>query len=152
MRRLLERSAARGQGRHADRGRRGGVRDATSPSRSPSPPPVTTIAWRLAHIIVGVPRRTRATATSAARTSTTGPSPTPAPPREALQQLDGGYAAVERRRARASDEEALARAVRAGRQVLSPSARCPTLVLHINREMIHHGAEIALLRDLYRAR
>jgi len=26
------------------------------------------------------------------------------------------------------------------------------LVLHINREVIHHGAEIALLRDLYRAR
>jgi hypothetical protein len=23
-------------------------------------------------------------------------------------------------------------------------------VLHINREMLHHGAEIALLRDLYR--
>jgi hypothetical protein len=26
------------------------------------------------------------------------------------------------------------------------------LVLHINRELIHHGAEICLLRDLYRAR
>ncbi len=25
-----------------------------------------------------------------------------------------------------------------------------TLVLHINRETIHHGAEIILLRDLYR--
>ncbi len=24
------------------------------------------------------------------------------------------------------------------------------LVLHINREVIHHGAEISLLRDLYR--
>jgi hypothetical protein len=26
------------------------------------------------------------------------------------------------------------------------------LVLHIHREVIHHGAEIALLRDLYRWR
>jgi len=26
------------------------------------------------------------------------------------------------------------------------------LILHINREIMHHGAEIALLRDLYRAR
>jgi hypothetical protein len=26
------------------------------------------------------------------------------------------------------------------------------LVLHINRELIHHGAEISLLRDLYRGR
>jgi hypothetical protein len=25
------------------------------------------------------------------------------------------------------------------------------LVLHINREALHHGAEICLLRDLYRA-
>jgi hypothetical protein len=27
-----------------------------------------------------------------------------------------------------------------------------SLVLHINREVIHHGAEIALLRDVYRHR
>jgi hypothetical protein len=27
-----------------------------------------------------------------------------------------------------------------------------SLVLHINREAVHHGAEIALLRDLFRAR
>jgi len=26
------------------------------------------------------------------------------------------------------------------------------LVLHINREALHHGAEIALLRDLYASR
>jgi hypothetical protein len=26
------------------------------------------------------------------------------------------------------------------------------LVLHINREVIHHGGEISLLRDLYRDR
>ena len=24
------------------------------------------------------------------------------------------------------------------------------IVLHVNRELIHHGAEISLLRDLYR--
>ncbi len=32
-----------------------------------------------------------------------------------------------------------------------PFAEAPLadLVLHINREMIHHGAEICLLRDLY---
>jgi hypothetical protein len=27
-----------------------------------------------------------------------------------------------------------------------------TLVLHIHREMIHHCAEVLLLRDLYRSR
>ena len=25
-----------------------------------------------------------------------------------------------------------------------------TLILHINREVMHHGAEVCLLRDLYR--
>ena len=32
-----------------------------------------------------------------------------------------------------------------------PYAELPmlALVLHINRELIHHGAELALLRDLY---
>jgi hypothetical protein len=35
-----------------------------------------------------------------------------------------------------------------------PFAEYPlaALVLHINREAIHHGAEICLLRDLYRNR
>jgi hypothetical protein len=27
-----------------------------------------------------------------------------------------------------------------------------SLLLHINRELIHHGAEVCLLRDLWRAR
>jgi hypothetical protein len=29
------------------------------------------------------------------------------------------------------------------------SSPMAALILHINREVIHHGAEIALLRDLY---
>ena len=35
----------------------------------------------------------------------------------------------------------------------SPFAEFPlaALVLHINREMLHHLAEVMLLRDLYRA-
>ena len=34
-----------------------------------------------------------------------------------------------------------------------PHTKAPfaTLILHINREVMHHGAEVALLRDLYRA-
>ena len=30
-----------------------------------------------------------------------------------------------------------------------PEASMAALVLHIHREVIHHGAEISLLRDLY---
>ena len=31
----------------------------------------------------------------------------------------------------------------------SSRIRWPALILHIHREVIHHGAEICLLRDLY---
>jgi hypothetical protein len=113
---------------------------------APDPPPVTTIAWRLGHIIVGVfgvrvaghfggppvDHQSFRYAGSAG---------------EALVQLDAGYAAWT-----------------AGVRTLGPAdfarpsgpAEAPyedfplgSLILHINREVIHHGAEIALLRDLY---
>jgi len=66
---------------------------------------------------------------------------------EALAQLDAEYelwvAGV-----RAIDAAGLARPVgeAEGEYAEQPYA---TLVLHIHRELIHHGAEIALLRDLY---
>ena len=66
----------------------------------------------------------------------------------ALDQMDAAYdawsAGVER-----LGEEGLARPVgeHEGPWAESPYA---DLVLHINRELIHHGAEICLLRDLYR--
>ena len=49
---------------------------------------------------------------------------------------------------KALDREALARPVGPHE---GPFAEYPmaTLILHINREAIHHGAEICLLRDLY---
>jgi len=52
---------------------------------------------------------------------------------------------------RSLDEAALARPCGEGE---GPYGHLPmaALVLHINREAIHHGAEIALLRDLYGAR
>ena len=114
----------------------------------PDPPPVTTIAWRLAHLIVGV-------FGSRAGNHFGGPPvsyedfPYAGTAAEALTQLDDVYghwtAGV-----RALDAEGLARPVGPAE---GPWARHPMadLVLHINREAIHHGAEILLLRDLYRA-
>jgi hypothetical protein len=66
----------------------------------PVPPPVTTIAWRIVHIAVGV-FHTRASTFFG----------------------DGSVA-----------EEPMA-----------------ALALHLNRETMHHGGEIGVLRDLYRA-
>jgi DinB family protein len=112
----------------------------------PDPAPVTTIAWRVAHIVV---------ACLAARTASHFGGPpadyptwTYAPTAdEALAQLDAAYdtwsAGVE-----SLGEEGLARPCGPAE---GPFAEAPLadLVLHINREMIHHGAEICLLRDLY---
>jgi hypothetical protein len=113
----------------------------------PDPPPVTTIAWRLAHVIVGV-LGVRAAAHF-------GGPPVDYPTfayagtaAEALDQLDEAYA---RWTAGVRGLTAEGLAAPCG-PAEGPYAEFPmaTLVLHINREVIHHGAEIALLRDLYR--
>jgi hypothetical protein len=112
----------------------------------PDPTPVTTIAWRLGHVIVGV--------FGARNASHFGGPPMDYPTFEwapdaksALAQLDDVYAAwVEG--VRGLDAEGLARPVG---EAEGPFASYPysALVLHINREAIHHLAEVALLRDLY---
>ena len=66
---------------------------------------------------------------------------------EALEQLDSGYQHwIEG--VRALGEEGLLRECGPAE---GPYATHPLseLVLHINREAIHHGAEVSLLRDLY---
>jgi hypothetical protein len=52
---------------------------------------------------------------------------------------------------RGLDAEALERAVGPAEGSYAEHAMA-VLVLHINREAIHHSAEILLLRDLYRAK
>ncbi len=65
----------------------------------------------------------------------------------ALRQLDDVYRAWDDG-VRGLDESGLRAPVGSAE---GPWAEHPMieLVLHINREVIHHGAEIALLRDLY---
>jgi hypothetical protein len=115
----------------------------------PDPPPVTTIAWRLGHVIVGV--------LGARVAAHFGGPPVDYPTfayagtaTEALQQLDEAHAGWSEA-ARGLDAAALAAPCGPAE---GPFAEYPmaALVLHINREVIHHGAEVALLRDLYRAR
>ena len=116
---------------------------------APEPAPVTTIAWRLGHVIVGVLAMRSA--------SHFGGPPTDYMVHDyagtaagALAQLDDAYGqwigGV-----RGLDADCLAAPCGPAE---GPYAEFPmaTLVLHINREVLHHGAEIALLRDLYRHR
>jgi hypothetical protein len=115
----------------------------------PDPAPVTTIAWRIGHLVVGV--------LGARVAGHFGGPPCdymthdyPGHAAGALAQLDQAYAAWMAGVA-GLGTEGLARACGPAE---GPWAAAPmaTLVLHINREVIHHGAEIALLRDLYRWR
>jgi ABC-type transport system substrate-binding protein len=115
----------------------------------PVPAPVTTIAWRLGHVIVGVFGARNAAHFGGPpmdylTTSWPGDAAT------ALAMLDEGYARwVEG--VRGLDAVRLASPVG---EAEGPHADRPyaTLVLHIHREVIHHLAEVALLRDLYAAR
>lgn len=111
----------------------------------PSPPPVTTIAWRLGHILVGVLGDRNARHFGGPPVSYQSYDYPPGAA-EALSRLDEQYdrwiTGV-----RGLDDEALARSCREPDFEAEPLA---ALVLHINREMLHHTAEIALLRDLYR--
>ncbi|HUZ51484.1 MAG TPA: DinB family protein [Streptosporangiaceae bacterium] len=113
----------------------------------PEIPPVTTIAWRLAHVIVAVfgTRNASHFGGPATEYRTFDYAGTAA---QALDQLDDAYATWIKG-VRGLGAEGLARPCgpAEGPYAASPLAE---LVLHINREALHHGAEIALLRDLYR--
>ncbi|MDP9165650.1 MAG: DinB family protein [Actinomycetota bacterium] len=112
----------------------------------PQPEPVTTIAWRLAHVIVGV-LAVRAHSHFGAPPAAYETWDYAADAASALRQLDDAYAHWAAGVGRLTPAEL-------GQPIgptEGPWADRPMLdlVLHINREVIHHGAEIALLRDLY---
>ena len=112
----------------------------------PDPPPLTTIAWRLGHVIVGV---------LAARNAAhfRGPPTTyegfdyAGTADAALAQLDEHYAAWQAGVASLGDD-GLDRPVGEAEGAHADYAYS-VLVLQIRREMIHHLAEVCLLRDVY---
>ncbi|TDE07380.1 DinB family protein [Jiangella asiatica] len=129
----------------------------------PPIPPVTTIAWRVVHIgrdVLG--KRARA---FFAPDSVPGgvpvpddvvmyddrywPEPPPTTAADALELLERAYG-LWRDGVAALDDETSRRPLgpKGGPYAADPMA---ALVLHVNREVMAHGAEICLLRDLYRA-
>lgn len=115
----------------------------------PQPPPVTTIAWRLGHIAIPVlgSRAANHFGDGGVNGASTEWSPHVA---DGLALLDRHYEGW-MSGLRSLTEEDLGRP---SGPAEGPFAEEPFagLILHINREVIHHGAEVALLRDLYRAR
>ncbi len=112
----------------------------------PVPAPVTTIAWRLAHIIVGV-------LAMRVHSHFDGPQVSydsfeyAGTADGALAQLDEEYAAWIAG-VRSWGEAGLADLCGPAEGPFAEYSHAE-LVMHINRELIHHGAEIALLRDLW---
>ena len=115
---------------------------------APDPPPATTIAWRMAHLLVGV--------FGARVASHFGGPPVsfqeydyPGDAATALARLDAAYAAWDEG-VRGLGADGLARPIGPAGGPLYAAEPMASLILHINREALHHGSEICLLRDLYR--
>lgn len=112
----------------------------------PQPVPFTTIAWRMAHVIVGVfAVRTHSHFGGPPADYETWKYATDAD--TALRQLDDAYAGWTAGVHSLGDADLSKPCGPAeGPYAAEPMS---TLILHINREVIHHGAEIACIRDLY---
>lgn len=125
----------------------------------PPIPPVTTIAWRLDHVTRGVlGKRARALFGGSPADDASDadmyddrhwPEPIPVDAAGALAALNhaydlwrGGFAAL--------DDQAMTRPL-GPRGAGYADSSMAQLGFHINREVMAHGAEICLLRDLYRA-
>src|SRR5512139_667517 len=112
----------------------------------PDPAPFTTIAWRLAHVIVGVLAvRNQNHFGGPEAGYQTWPYATDAA--TALRQLDEQYRVwIDGVRGMSDDDLNRPCGPAEGPYAEHSMAE---LILHINREVIHHGAEISCLRDLY---
>lgn len=112
----------------------------------PEPAPFTTIAWRMAHVIIGVlAMRSHSHFGGPAADYETWSYATDAA--TALRQLDEEKARWTAGVRALSDVELQ----RPCGPAEGPYAEYPmaALILHINREVIHHGAEICVIRDLF---
>ncbi|MGK4579329.1 DinB family protein [Kitasatospora sp. HPMI-4] len=121
-----------------------------APSPHPSPPPFTTIAWRLVHLSEML--ALRAEHTNGGHRLTRDDYRVAADAAGAITAF--GSAAAAWREALLSADDAALDTVGYSRYPYGsdPEDRFIETVWWVNQELLHHGAEIALIRDLYRAR
>ncbi|MBV7673214.1 DinB family protein [Streptomyces halstedii] len=122
----------------------------TAPFPHPSPPPFTTAAWRLSHLAELLTIRAD---------HTTGTRALTRDDYRVEGEAAGGIAAFEagvhawRSVLAGADDAALDTVGYCGYPYGSdPENPFLDVVWWVNQEILHHGAEIALLRDLYRVR
>jgi hypothetical protein len=120
-----------------------------------APPPVTTIAWRLAHIAVNFHTRwstffdDTVPADAGMFDPRHVPANLPATATGAREFLDDAYHRWHTAIA-ALDADGLARPLGKRGEYFAADPMA-ALIVHVNRETMHHGGEIGVLRDLYRA-
>ena len=137
------------------RPRADGTWRADNPLPRPSPEPFTSIAWRLWHLIdmYGEDRAPRWLGVPPQGPPIGLDDPAGAPPAMAVDAIDLLERAHDRWDAHLAlvDDDVLAEPVGpvGGRYAERPRA---SYVLHMLDEFIHHGAEVSLLRDLWRWR
>jgi len=126
-----------------------GVHQSDGVGSDPEPAPLTTIAWRLAHVIDLVAADRNATWLGLAPT---GPSEATGEPATAKAATDRLAQAYGRFRSYISGVEPAALLAPLG-PIGGPYAQDTRLafVLHQLDELIHHGAEVGTMRDVYRA-
>jgi hypothetical protein len=115
----------------------------------PDPTPVTTLGWRLCHLWMVLAQR--ADYHFGEASLTVDRLHWPATAEAALAAVDAAYAQWWDGVRQASDER-FEQARPGPPGTIDGQFPLWSVVLHVNREVIHHGAEIALMRDLYRAR
>jgi DinB family protein/ankyrin repeat protein len=115
----------------------------------PVPAPVTTIGWRVCHLIDVLAAERNATWLGVEPVGQLDRDGVPGTAAEAIRQLEQAFALF-RTHLAAVDAAGLAVAMGSIAGGYAGSTRA-AFVLHEVDELIHHGAEVATLRDLYRA-
>jgi DinB superfamily len=113
------------------------------------PAPLTTIAWRMAHLIYLLAGERNATWIAVTPMGSLDRKGEPGIATEAIEQLEQSYALF-RRHVAAADPDGLTQPMGPVAGIWGEDTRA-AFVLHELDELIHHGAEVAALRDLYRA-
>ncbi|WP_426593572.1 DinB family protein [Cellulomonas sp. McL0617] len=114
----------------------------------PSPPPFTTIAWRLSHLTEGLALRAdHSVGTHALTPEEVEPQGTAAPAVDALRAATAAWRDVLER---VTDDDLDTVGYSTFPHGSDPEDPFVDVVWWVNQELLHHGAEIALLRDLYR--
>ena len=116
----------------------------------PTPEPFTTIAWRLTHLACGLAMR--ADYTTGNKAMVWDDFIVPATAASGIETLVASGAAW-RDALTSADDAALDQVGRSSFPWgLDPDLPFLDICWWVNQELLHHGAELALLRDLYRAR